>query len=101
MSRTSTNKLMSVQSSSRNEHVLKRVDLQLFLRFLTAISETTTIGITSLQMKTGTNNTVCVKYVTLLEKFGLVKLNVHESSKQIQITDRGRQALLAVSSYFQ
>jgi len=101
MSRTSTNKLMSVQSSSRNEHVLKRVDLQLFLRFLTAISETTTIGITSLQMKTGTNQTVCVKYVTLLEKFGLVKLNVHESSKQIQITDRGRQALLAVSSYFQ
>lgn len=101
MSRTSTNKLMSVQSSSRNEHVLKRVDLQLFLRFLTAISETTTIGITSLQMKTGTNHTVCVKYVTLLEKFGLVKLNVHESSKQIQITDRGRQALLAVSSYFQ
>jgi predicted transcriptional regulator len=92
---------MSVQSSSRNEHVLKRVDLQLFLRFLTAISETTTIGITSLQMKTGTNQTVCVKYVTLLEKFGLVKLNVHESSKQIQITDRGRQALLAVSSYFQ
>jgi len=92
---------MSVQSSSRNEHVLKRVDLQLFLRFLTAISETTTIGITSLQMKTGTNHTVCVKYVTLLEKFGLVKLNVHESSKQIQITDRGRQALLAVSSYFQ
>lgn len=92
---------MSVQSSSRNEHVLKRVDLQLFLRFLTAISETTTIGITSLQMKTGTNHTVCVKYGTLLEKFGLVKLNVHESSKQIQITDRGRQALLAVSSYFQ
>ena len=101
MSRTSTNELTNVQSSSRNEHVLKRVDLQLFLRFLTAVSEATTIGITSLQMKTGTNHTVCVKYVTLLEKFGLAKLDVHESSKQIQITDRGKQALLIISSYFQ
>lgn len=101
MSRTSTNELINMQSASKNEHALKRVDLVLFLRFLTTISETRTIGITSLQMKTGTNHTVCAKYVTLMERFELAKLDVHESSKQIQITERGRQALLAISSYFQ
>lgn len=101
MSRTTTNELTNVQSSSRNEHVLKRVDLELFLRFLTAISETTAIGITGLQMKTGTNHTVCTKYVTLMEKFELAKLDVQENSKQIQITERGRHALLIISSYFQ
>lgn len=90
-----------MQLSSKNEHVLKRVDLELFLRFLTAISETTTIGITSLQMKTGTNHTVCAKYVSLMEKFEIVQLDVHENSKQVHITERGRQALLIISSYFQ
>lgn len=101
MSSTSTNEMTSVQSTSKNEHVLKRVDLELFLRFLTAISEASTIGITSLQMKTGTNHTVCTKYVSLMEKFELAKLDVHESGKQIQITERGKQALLIISSYFQ
>ncbi|SMH70355.1 hypothetical protein [Candidatus Nitrosotalea okcheonensis] len=88
------------QKTLKTNHILKRVDLKLFLRFLTAISETT-IGITSLQMKTGTNHTVCTKYITLMEKFELAKLDVHESSKQIQITERGRHALLIISSYFQ
>jgi predicted transcriptional regulator len=65
------------------------------------ISETATIGITKLQMKTGTNHTVCIKYVTLLEKLELVKLVICENNKQIQITNKGREALRIVSSYFQ
>lgn len=93
--------MQSSKGKLDRKHVLKRVDLELFLRFLTVISEATTIGITSLQMKTGTNSMVCTKYVTLLEKFTLVKLDASENSKQIQITERGRQALLTVLSYFQ
>lgn len=95
--------LIDVHSSSKKlktDHVLKRVDLELFLRFLTIISETATIGITSLQMKTGTNHTVCAKYITLQEKFELAKLEVHENSKQIQIMEKGKQALLSMLSYF-
>ncbi|MDE1872995.1 MAG: hypothetical protein KGH99_05915 [Thaumarchaeota archaeon] len=91
----------SSSKTLKTDHVLKRVDLELFLRFLAVLSKTTTIGITSLQMKTGTNHTVCVKYMTLLEKFELAKLEVNENSKQIQITEKGRRALLVVSSYFQ
>lgn len=90
-----------MSSTSKNGHdVLKRVDLELFLRFLTTISETSTIGITSLQMKTGTNHTVCTKYIALMEKFEIIRLDVQENSKQVKITERGKQALLVISSYF-
>ncbi|MGI0006666.1 MAG: hypothetical protein ACREAR_01570 [Nitrosotalea sp.] len=85
----------------QNKSKLKRVDLELFLRFLNVISETIPIGITKLQMKTGVNHIVCVKYIVFLEKFGLVRLITHEKSKEIYITERGKSAILAVTSYFQ
>lgn len=81
--------------------MLKRVDLELFLRFLTIISKVTSIRITSLQMRTGTNHDACIKYVTLLEKFELAKLVTDERNKEICITERGKEALKVMSSYFQ
>jgi predicted transcriptional regulator len=85
----------------KNRNNLRRVDLELFCRFLTVISEAATIGITSLQMKTGTNHTTCTKYVVLLEKLELVKLDAYEANKQIRITEKGKESLRIMSSYFQ
>lgn len=85
----------------RNKNYLKRVNLELFCRLLTIISEAATIGITNLQMKTGTNHTTCNKYVILLEKLELVKLDISENNKQIRITEKGKESLRIVSSYFQ
>lgn len=81
--------------------VLRKVDLDLFLRFLDALSEDMPTGITHLQMHTGTNHSVCMKYVNLLEKLELVKVIVQEKSKNVYVTEKGRRAFQLVSSCFQ
>lgn len=81
--------------------VLKKVDLELFLRFLDALSIDTPTGITHLQMYTGTNHSVCMKYINLLEKLELVKLVIQEKNKDVYITEKGKRALQIVSSCFQ
>lgn len=91
----------STKQELKSKNNLKRVDLELFCRFLTVISEAATMGITSLQMKTGTNHTTCIKYVMLLAKLELVKLDVYENNKQIRITDKGKESLRIMSSYLQ
>ncbi len=83
-----------------NKRKLKRVDLDLFIRFLNVISETSPVGLTALQRKTGTNHTACIKYVTLLEKLELAKW-VKENNRILSITERGREALKVLSVYFQ
>lgn len=88
--------LYNKRSKSTNE--LKRVDLELFFRFLTIFSETTSIRITHLQMKTGTNHSACIKYILLLEKLELIESITHENDKNMHITDRGRNALKVLSS---
>ncbi len=79
---------------------LKKVDLELFIRFLEILSETDPTGITYVIMKTGTNHLVCMKYVKFLEKLQLIRLIVHEKNKDVYITERGKQALQMISSVF-
>lgn len=92
---------MTYKKEPTSKNVLKRVDLELFFRFLTIISKVTSIRITSLQMKTRTNHDACIKYVTLLEKFELAKLVTDGKNKEICITEMGKKALKIMSSYFQ
>ncbi len=81
----------------RSKKDLKRVDLDVVIRFLNILSETNVIGITKLQMKTGTNHSTCVKYVKLLERLGLAKSVIHGRKKDVSITERGREALKILS----
>lgn len=80
---------------------LKRVDLHVFLRFLTVMNENTSIGITSLQMKTGTNHSACMKYVVLLERLELIRITINGKNKEMNMTEKGRQAFLMLSSCIQ
>ncbi len=57
-----------------NKGKIKRIDLDLFYRFLTVLSETPSIGITKLQMDTGTNSHVCSKYVEFFEKLEIIHI---------------------------
>jgi len=80
---------------------LKKVDLNLFLHFLQAMSEINPIGITALQRKTGTNTTSCRRYLTLIEKLELAKSIVKGKRKDVPITERGREALRLLSNYLE
>lgn len=78
---------------------LKRIDIDVLTRFLAILSETDPVRITSLQMKTGTKYSTCIKYVGFLERLGLVKLVIKGKNRDVNITERGREALKVMSAY--
>jgi len=82
-----------------NKRKLKRIDIDVLTRLLAILSEIDPVGITSLQMKTGTKYSTCIGYVGFLERMGLVKLVIKGKNRDVNITERGREALKIMSAY--
>ena len=91
---------LTQSKTDRKNTYLKRLDLDVFSRFLNVISEADKIRITNLSMKTGTNHSVCTKYVRFLETFGLANLVAIGKNKFVCITESGREAVKVMSSRF-
>jgi len=72
---------------------LKRIDLDVLIRLLNILPEISPIGITSLQMKTGIKHSACIKYISFLERLGLVRLVIDGRNKYVSITDRGKETV--------
>lgn len=81
-----------------SDTILKRVDLYVFLRFLTVINDAAPVKVTHLQLKTGTNYSACVKYVDLLERLQLVQVDTDGKNKEIHMTEKGRNAFSMMTS---
>lgn len=81
------------RAAAQNKISLKRIDLEVLIRFLNSLSDSSPIGITNLQMKTGTNHFACHRYVRFLEKFGFVETFADGKKKLVRLTENGRELI--------
>ncbi|MGH9921300.1 MAG: hypothetical protein ACRD38_00960 [Nitrososphaerales archaeon] len=92
------NGVIRAEPTARNKIGLKRIDLEVLIRFLNVLSESNSIGITNLQMRTGTNHYACYRYVGFLRKFGFVQTFVDGKKKNVSLTEKGREVIKLLSA---
>jgi predicted transcriptional regulator len=90
--------MITPQTAVQNEIGLKRIDLEILIRFLNILSASNSVGITNLQMKTGTNHFACQRYVSVLRKFGFAETLIDGKKKSVYLTEKGREVVKLLSA---
>jgi predicted transcriptional regulator len=89
--------MTGLEKQTGDKKELKRIDLDVLVRFMNVLSENNSIGITNLQMSTRTNYETCMRYVRLLEKLGVVKMHAKGKNKHVELTDNGSEVCRLIS----